>query len=425
MEDEMDQQEKSDLVLSFASVLHENGETTGETIQAAARLGKSLGLSAELIPGWNDLLLRSEEGGKELVSTVAASPTGVGMNRVNSAMMAIDGIGAGLLKPMDAKTVIYSISKMPPAPTWQFTLAAAGGAAALSVIFGVQHVLTVLIILLSAGAGAVLRRVIGRYSANPFVQPFCAALLAGIIGAIAVIYDVSSTLRLIAVCPCLVLVPGPPVLNGMIDMLRARMTLAVARLVYAGFILLVIAVGLLMTFTLFQVTLPVEATATSVPLLVDVAAAGVAAAAYAIFYSTPVRMIWWPIVVGMIAHALRYETLAAGDNIIIASFIGALFVGLVMSPVARLRHIPFAAVGFASVVSMIPGVYVLRMTSGLLQLVQTTGPTSQILSAVGSDAVYIVAITLALAFGLVVPKLIVDHYIPITPDIPKGERAGG
>lgn len=425
MENELDQQEKSDLVLSFARVLHENGETTGETIEAAARLGTSLGLSAELIAGWDDLLLRSEEGGKELVSAVAASPTGIEMGRVNSAMMAIDRIGARLLKPLDARDTISSISKAPPAPTWEFALAAAGGAAGLSVIFGVEHILPVLIIMASAGAGAILRRIVGKYSDNPFVQPFCAALLAGLIGAIAVIYDLSSTLRLVAVCPCLVLVPGPHILNGMLDMLRARITLAVARLVFASFILVSISVGLLATFMLFQVSLPVDVTAGSVPLLVDVAAAGVAAAAYATFYSTPVRMIGWPVVVGMIAHALRYETLAAGENVIIASFVGALFVGLVMSPVARLRHIPFAAVGFASVVSMIPGVYVLRLMSGLLQLVQTPGPTSPVLTAVGSDAVYIVAITLALALGLIVPKLIVDHYIPITPDAPKGGRASG
>jgi uncharacterized membrane protein YjjP (DUF1212 family) len=425
MEDEMDQLERSELVLSFARVLHENGETTGETIEAAERLGKGLALSVQLIPEWGDILLRSKEGDAQVVSTVAASPIGVEMSRVNSAMMAIDRIDTKMLKPTDARGLITSISKAPPAPTWQFALAAAGGAAALAVIFGVEYVLSVLIIMASAGAGAVLRRIIGSYSANPFVQPFCAALLAGVIGAIAVIYNLSSTLRLIAVCPCLVLVPGPHILNGMIDMLRARMSLAIARLVYAGFILVTISAGLLLAFAPFQVSLPVEVTARSVPLLIDVCAAGVAAAAYAIFYSTPVRMIWWPIVVGMISHALRYETLAAGGSIIVASFIGALFVGLVMSPVARLWRIPFAAVGFASVVSMIPGVYVLRMVSGLLELIETSDATRQLLSAVGSDAVYTVAITLALALGLIVPKLILDHYIPIRPDVPKGGHAVG
>jgi uncharacterized membrane protein YjjB (DUF3815 family) len=197
----------------------------------------------------------------------------------------------------------------------------------------------------------------------------------------------------------------------MIDLLQARIGLAVSRLVYASFILLSISAGLLLTLALFDVTLPVDASGRSIPLLVDVAAAGVAAAAYAVFYSTPPRMIVWAVVVGMIAHALRFETLAVSGNVVIASFIGAFFVGLVLTPVARLRRMPFAAIGFASVVSMIPGVYVLRAASGMIQLINTPNPTTQLLLATSSDAVTTVVITLALTFGLVVPKLVMGHYL--------------
>ena len=67
------------------------------------------------------------------------------------------------------------------------------------------------------GGRRFLRRGLARYSANVFLQPFCAALLAGMVGALAVRYQLSSSLRLVAVCPCMVLVPGPHFLNGAID----------------------------------------------------------------------------------------------------------------------------------------------------------------------------------------------------------------
>jgi hypothetical protein len=52
-----------------------------------------------------------------------------------------------------------------------------------------------------------MRRALSRLSANLFLQPFCAAVLAGVIGAVAVRWDLSSSLRLVAVCPCMVLGP--------------------------------------------------------------------------------------------------------------------------------------------------------------------------------------------------------------------------
>lgn len=45
---------------------------------------------------------------------------------------------------------------------------------------------------------------------------------------------------LIALCACMVLVPVPHILNGAIDLARTRVALGIARLTYAGLILLMI-----------------------------------------------------------------------------------------------------------------------------------------------------------------------------------------
>src|SRR5260370_2975024 len=102
------------------------------------------------------------------------------------------------------------------------------------------------LIIASAAAGAVLRRTLARYSTNPFLQPLCAALLAGIIGALAVRFQLSSSLRLVAVCPCMILVPGPHFLNGTMDLSLARAGLGASRLVYAGMVVLALCAGLLL-----------------------------------------------------------------------------------------------------------------------------------------------------------------------------------
>jgi len=119
-------------------------------------------------------------------------------------------------------------------------------------------------------------------------------------------------------------------------------------------------------------------------------------------------MVGWPVAVGMLAHALRWWVLAVGFGGATGALVACLIVGSILTPVARQRQMPLAAVGFASVVSLIPGVFLFRMASGLVQLAMAANTTLELMGATIADGMTAFTIILAMSAGLVVPKLAVD-----------------
>ncbi|MET1027108.1 MAG: threonine/serine exporter family protein, partial [Dongiaceae bacterium] len=358
------------LIVLTATLLFAHGQTTERMKESTERLARALGFRATLFPYWGELIIRIDGKAGQRYEVAFAEPAGIDMAKVAATVNLVDQVCAGLVTPRAAQSVLETIERLPPVSLVRLTMLAAAGAGALGVIFGAVHPITLILIAFSAGAGACLRRWLEGISHDPFVQPFVAALLAGAIGAIAVHYQLGTAQRLIAVCPCMVLVPGPHLLNGAIDLARGRIALGASRIGYASLIIAMICTGLLVGLSLGGITLPVSAPSHPVPFGYDVIAAGVAVAAYGTFFAMPWRMLPVPILIGMLAHAVHWLAISvAGYSMETGALLACLLVGIIVTSIADRLRLPFAAVAFASVVSLIPGVFLFRMGSGVLDVV--------------------------------------------------------
>ncbi len=388
-----------DIVLDAAALLHANGQSTGMTLTAVDRLNRGLNTRTTLIPAWASLQL---VGPEKTMRVAAISPTGVSMRRVAAAMKVVDRAQDGPLDRDDVRRELSAAHRESASNAFIFSGACATGAGALAVIFGAHDPITVLVIAVSAALGGLARRGLGRLGAGILTQAFTAALIAGLIGAAAHHLNVGDAVGLVVLCPAMVLVPGPHILNGALDLLSLRVTLGIARLGYGAMILAAIAAGLILGLAAGGLNISVAQSGATVPLYVDVVAAGIAAGSYPVFFSMPYRMIVWPVGMGMLAHAAHWYAVTVGHAAIAtAALVSCLIVGVLLVPISHYLRIPFAAIGFASVVALVPGVYVFRMLSGLVQFAQV--PTSDLLTSLASDGAVATLVIAAMATGLAVP----------------------
>jgi uncharacterized membrane protein YjjP (DUF1212 family) len=395
-----------------ATLLFAHGQTTERTVTAAERLGRALGVTVKVLPYWGELTV--ELDGASVSQIVPAMPLGVDMGRVLAVMTVIDQVCGGTLPAEAAQSALQSAGRLPPASTPRFTCFAAIGAASLGVIFGTLDATSLLLIAASAAIGALVRRWLSGFSNNPLIQPLCAALIAGVVAAAASRFGLSVATTLVAFCPCMVLVPGPHILNGAIDLARTRIALGITRLAYAGVIVLLICAGGLFGFTAVGGNLAIAASSPPAPLVIDVIAAGCAVAAFGTFFSMPWLLLALPIALGMLAHAARWALISlAGGSAPAGAFVACMLVSALATPVVDRLHLPFAAVAFSAVVSLMPGFFLFNAATGLAELV-SIGPSAPagLLTSIAASGATAFLIIMAMTFGLILPRLLFERVLP-------------
>jgi uncharacterized membrane protein YjjP (DUF1212 family) len=301
----------------------------------------------------------------------------------------------------------------PKHPSWLVALVLGLAAAALAGLLGADTG-GAMAACIGTALGLLARRELSRRHVNLLMLPLTAALIGAVLSGIAIRLGGTATPGLALIVPALMLIPGPHLINALLDLVDNYLPMTLARFGLATAIIAASALGIVLGI---ELTLPAPPTGTEnatsehLNLLTDILLAGVVTGGFAFFYNATWAQAGLALLGGMAGHGSRYFALEAGCRLEVATFIGGLVVGIVAALIARLQKVPFAVVAFAGAVTMMPGIQIYRTLGGVLRLARWKESAEQpmIASFLGnaSQACLVVA---ALALGLIVAKRAVSMF---------------
>jgi uncharacterized membrane protein YjjP (DUF1212 family) len=314
-------------------------------------------------------------------------------------------------------------AETPQHSRWLTVLVLGAGASSLAGLLGADGVAAA-VAGLATGLGLIARQELGRKQCSLLALPLTAALIGALLGGLAIRLGLTRTSELVLVVPALMLVPGPHLINGLLDLIDNYLPTSLARLGLAACILLASAAGIVLGVEL-TLSDPVTADQTASPdhlnIVSDVVLAGIVTCGFAVFYNTAWRQLWMATMGGMIGHGLRFLVMQAGFRLEAATFLGGLAVGVTSAWMARSYKLPVAVISFAGAVTMIPGLQIYRALAGALRLARLgEGTDPGMVAETLGNALHGCIVVSGLALGLIlgaraVQSLAGERDFPLVP----------
>ena len=394
------------LTLQIGRVLLMNGADTDLVREAMTRFARAYGADANVLVSYETLLVTVASGERLQTKSGYRLPgMGVGMTAVEAINHLVDE-AAGERPNLDAiQSRVNAIEHQPPVwPRWLVVVGLGVTAASLARLFGGDWFGCV-----AAGlagmVGTWLRLELGARHFNPVPAAFVVALLSGIVGGALMHLGHTSAPALALVAPAMILVPGVPFINGVLDMIRNHVTIGLSRLAFASMVVLAIGLGIFAATLLTGVSIPVDAQTATIEVPEDALFSALAGGGYALLFNVPLRMAWACAVCGLISHSLRTLLFQHGIDLITGTLLGALAAGVLAQLFARHFRAPAVAMAFPGVVAMVPGAYAFRAIFGTLQIANATANPATISETLSLSA-NVGLMVGAIAIGVAAPALL-------------------
>jgi uncharacterized membrane protein YjjP (DUF1212 family) len=363
-----------DVLAHAGRLLLEYDESTGEIHGALAATARALTEEAcHVVVSYNGVAVSLAGDGPLLMP--------VRELRYNQALLArvhavLGQVRRRELEPAAALAVLKGLEADTPRHSrWLAVILLGVAGASLAAMLGADAG-AVGVVSLAAALGLLARQELGRRHYSLLLLPFTAAFIGAVLGGVAIRLGWTESAGLVLIVPSLLLVPGPHLINGLLDLIDNYLPMSIARLALAAGILLACALGIVLGIELTlwgPLAEEPNVPANHLNVTSDMLLAGIVTCGFAVFYNTAWAQVGLAAVGGMVGNGLRFLALEAGWTLEAATLLGGLAVGAVAAWLARANKTPAAVIAFAGAVTMMPGLQMYRALSGALELARLKG----------------------------------------------------
>jgi uncharacterized membrane protein YjjB (DUF3815 family) len=135
---------------------------------------------------------------------------------------------------------------------------------------------------------------------------------------------------------------------------------------------------------------------------------GLVAVGFGVFFNVPARALISIFIMGALGGLTKTTLLLLNVNVVLATFAGATFIGVLSILFAHKNHAPPPIFAIPAVIPMVPGIFAYRMMLGLISLAANAGMAdyTHVLSETVNNGLKVMLILMSLAGGVGVPMLL-------------------
>jgi uncharacterized membrane protein YjjP (DUF1212 family) len=330
----------------------------------------------------------------------------VNANKISELEHIASGLDKGVI-PADVEYLVGQIdAEKPLYPIWLNALAAGIACSAVAFLNNAWW-LAIFCVLVGACLGQLVRGLLARRNLNVYMSALGAALVAaftyiGLVKGLGLLTHDMTDYSAGYVPALIFLVPGFPLVNAVLDLVKTDITAGLSRLTYAFMILLSAAAALIAVTWVVGVQpnpLPNPPLDAAAYWLLSALASFIGVTGWAIMFNTPWRGALTAGLVGMAANLARLALLTAAAPNWLSAAIACFLAGVLASLLARKLSLASVVIAVPAAIIMVPGAYAYRA------LISFYLADLEPLLTNSSAAIFTI---LGMAMGLSAAKLVTD-----------------